>query len=84
VIINTHRGLFCYNRLPFGVSSAPRIFQRVMECLLRGIPGVVVHLDNMLVTGPSDKQHLSTLDKVFQRLKEAGLKLIMKKTNVCS
>ena len=34
VVINTHRGLFRYNRLPFGVSSAPGIFQRTMENLL--------------------------------------------------
>jgi len=33
VVINTHRGLYKYNRLPFGVASAPGIFQRVMEGL---------------------------------------------------
>ena len=41
LVINTHHGLYQYNRLPFGVSSAPGIFQRVMESLLNGIPGVV-------------------------------------------
>ena len=30
-VINTHRGLYQFNRLPYGVSSAPGIFQRVME-----------------------------------------------------
>lgn len=35
--VNTHRGLYTYNRLPFGVASAPAIFQRTMEGLLRGI-----------------------------------------------
>lgn len=34
--VNTHRGLFTYNRLPFGVASAPAIFQRTMEGLLEG------------------------------------------------
>ena len=43
VVINTHRGLFRYNRLPFGISSAPGIFQRVMEHLLKDIPSVVVY-----------------------------------------
>lgn len=33
VTINTHKGLFRYNRLPFGVSSAPAVFQRCMESL---------------------------------------------------
>ena len=40
LVINTHRGLYQYNRLPFGVSSAPGIFQRVMESLLNGIPSL--------------------------------------------
>ena len=31
VVINTHLGLFQYNRLPFGVASAPAIFQRIMD-----------------------------------------------------
>ena len=48
VVVNTHRGLFRYNRLPFGISSALAIFQRVMECLLKGIPRVIVYLDDIL------------------------------------
>ena len=36
VVVNTPKGLFKYNRLPFGVSSAPVIFQRVMESILQG------------------------------------------------
>ena len=51
VVINTHRGLFRYNRLPFGVSSAPGIFQRAMETLLQDIPNVKVYLDDILITG---------------------------------
>ena len=38
VVINTHKGLFHY---PYGISSAPGIFQRVMESLLQGIPGIL-------------------------------------------
>ena len=34
VVINTHRGLFRFTRLPFGVSSLPGIFQGTMECLM--------------------------------------------------
>ncbi len=40
--INTHKGLYQHNRLPFGVSSAQGIFQRTMENLLNGIPCVIV------------------------------------------
>ena len=42
-VINTHRGLFRFNRLPFGISSAPGIFQRTMESLLCDIPRVIVY-----------------------------------------
>ena len=75
VVINTQRGLYRYNRLPFGVSSAPGIFQRVMESLLGSIPGVVVYLDDILITGPSEQEHLDTLEAVLQKLQEAGIKL---------
>ena len=75
VTINTHKGLFRYNRLPFGVPAAPSIFQRTMEGLLQGIPYVSIYLDDILITGKSDEEHLATLDKVLSRLEEAGLRL---------
>ena len=49
--LNTHKGLFQFTRLPFGVASAPSIFQRIMEGILQGIPGVCVYLDDILVSG---------------------------------
>ena len=33
--INTHKGLFKYNRLPFGAASAPTVFQQVMDTSLK-------------------------------------------------
>ena len=74
-VINTHRGLFCYNRLTFGIFSAPGIFQRTMESLLRGMERVVVYLDDVLVTGRTEEEHLATLDEVLRRMREAGLRL---------
>ena len=75
VVINTHRGLFRYTRLPFGISSAPGIFQRVIESILQGIDGVVVYLDDILITGASKEAHLKTLDEVLSRLDRAGLRV---------
>jgi hypothetical protein len=57
VTINTRQGLFQYNRLPYGVSSAPGIFQRTMENLLQSLPFVGVFLDNILITGRTEEEH---------------------------
>ena len=43
VTINTHKGLYRYNRLPYGVASAPAVFQQIIEKLLQGLPKVVVY-----------------------------------------
>ena len=72
-VINTHKGLYQFNRLPYGVSSTPGIFQRVMESVLQGIPGVMVYLNNILVAGKNEEEHLNILDVVLQQLQNAGL-----------
>ena len=73
VAINTHKGLYRYNRLPFGVSAAPSIFQRIMEGILRDLPGVCIYLDDILITGKTETAHLNTLDEVMRRLGEGGI-----------
>ena len=80
VVINTQKGLFRYTRLPFGVSSAPGIFQRVMDSVLQGMKRVAVSLDDILITGASEDEHLATLAEVFERLERAGLRV---KTSKC-
>ena len=75
VTINTHKGLYRYNRLPFGVHSAPAIFQRAMEGFLRDIPSTVVYLDDILVTGKTEEEHLRNLEAVMTRLEDEGLTL---------
>ena len=79
VVINTHKGLFQYTRLPFGISSAPGIFQRVIESVLQGIDGVFIYLDDILITGPTEKDHLKSLEEVLKHLDKAGLRVKMKK-----
>ena len=79
MVVNTHKGLFRYNRMPYGISSAPAIFQRIMESLLKGIPHVVSYLDDILISGSTVQEHIDTLDQILNRLEKAGLKLQQKK-----
>ena len=81
LMINTHRGLFVYNRLAFGISTAPAIFQRVIENHLAGVPHTVVYLDDILVTGASEEEHQANLKEVLRRFAEAGLRLKKDKCN---
>ena len=77
--INTHKGLYAYNRLPFGVTSAPSIFQRTMEGILCGIPNLCVYIDDILIAGGSEEEHLRILNEVLTRLGEVGVVLKLHK-----
>lgn len=76
VVINTLQGLYCFNCLPFGITSTPAIFQQIMEGLLeQDMPGVCVYLDDILVTGATEQAHLQMLDEILHKLEEAGIRL---------
>ena len=70
VTINTHCGLFRYTRLPFGVASAPSIFQKVMDTVLQGLPKTICYLDDILVSRATKEKHLHNLEMVLQQLEQ--------------
>ena len=72
-------GRFCFQRLPFGITSAPEHFQRRMSEILDGLSGVVCMVDDILVHGRTQEEHDEHLNKVLHRLQEAGLTLNMEK-----
>ena len=74
-------GRYCYQRLPFGYSAAPDIFQAYMINLLAGIPNVLVYLDDILIASSNHKEHNNTLAEVFKRLFDKGIRLNKKKCN---
>lgn len=77
--INTHRGLYRYNRLPFGVKSAPGIFQQIMDTMLAGLQGTVAYLDDVIVVGHTEDEHRRNLDAVFKRIEEFGFHIRLEK-----
>ena len=74
VTINIHRGLYKYFRLPFGVASGPALFQRIIDTRLN-MPGVKCYMDDILVTGADDNEHLHNLELVLQKLESEGMRL---------
>ena len=77
--INTHRGLYQYNRLPFGVKSAPGIFQQIMDTMLADVPGAAAYLDDVIVVGRTEEEHRANLDTVFKRIEEFGFHIRLDK-----
>jgi hypothetical protein len=75
VTINTHRGLFQYTRLPFGVKTAPAIFQQVIDAMITGLPGTAAYLDDIILMGRSTEELQSRIVAVLQRIQEYGFRL---------
>ena len=73
--INSHKGLFRYTHLPFGISSSPAIWQHFMEQVLSGMDSICVMPDDVLVTGKTNDEHLHNLEEVFHRFQRHGLRL---------
>ncbi|KAK6735953.1 hypothetical protein RB195_018922 [Necator americanus] len=66
--IHTHRGLYRFNRLPFGVKPAPGIFQQCMDALIAGLDGTAAYLDDILVIGRTIGEHNARLEAVLKRI----------------
>lgn len=75
-------GRYHFNRLPFGIASAPEHFQRRMSVILNGLPGVVCHMDDILIWGKDQQEHNVRLHTVLHKLQEAGVTLNMEKCDL--
>uniref|UniRef100_A0A8R1EML3 RNA-directed DNA polymerase n=4 Tax=Caenorhabditis japonica TaxID=281687 RepID=A0A8R1EML3_CAEJA len=79
--INTHLGLFYPNRLPYGVKSAPAIFQQIVDTMISGLEGVAAYMDDLIICGSTVEEHNRRLHSLFERIKEYGLRV---KSSKCS
>ena len=71
----THCGLFQYKRLMFGISSAPEVYQHVIQLALSDCEGVANISDDIIVHGKTTKEHDERLKRVLEKLKEKNLTL---------
>ena len=74
---STYAGLYEFNKMPFGLVNAPATFQWLMEIALAGLTQdcCLTYLDDVLVIGKSIEEHNQNLVKVFDHLRDAGLRL---------
>ena len=68
-------GHYWFNKLPFGISSVPELFQKRMSTILEGLEGVVCQMDDVLVFGRTTAEHDKRLMAVLKRIEEAGATL---------
>lgn len=80
--INTQRGLYQYNRLPFGVKCAPAIFQQIMDTMLSDIPYAMAYMDDIIIVSSSVDDHIQHLHTVFQRIRDYGFTLRIEKCEI--
>ena len=78
-----HRGLFEFLVMPFGLSGAPPVFMELMNIVLGGLENFAIpYLDNIIIFSASPEEHLSRIRTVFDRLREHGLKMKLKKCSL--
>lgn len=77
-------GFFEYNRMPFGLSNAPATYQRLMEQCLDGLHlGICfIYLDDVIIFSNSYEEHIDRLQRIFERIRQCGLKFSPKKCSL--
>jgi hypothetical protein len=72
-------GLYEFVRMPFGLCNAGATFQRAMNQMLSGLQFALAYIDDVLCHSRNHAEHLEHLSQVFQRLREAKLKIKLRK-----
>lgn len=81
---STYQGHYEYTKMPFGLVNAPCTFQRFMNLTLSGLTGDIcmVYLDDILIfNADGEEDHISKIEKIFEKLREVNIKLKPKKCN---
>ena len=76
----TPLGRYCFNKLPFGISSALELFEKRICEILHGLGRILCLMDDVLVFGHNREEHNTQLIAALERIEAAGVKL---NTNKC-
>ncbi len=68
-----------WNRMCFGFTNAPAVFQRTMDKIFGDLDFVIVYIDDIIICSKTEKEHIGHLKKIFERLKKYNLKLRLEK-----
>ena len=68
-------GRYCFNKMPFGISSAPEHFQKRMCEILIGLEGILCQMDDVLIYGSSQEEHDQRLTKALNRIQSSRITL---------
>ena len=72
---NSPMGRICFLILPFGISSAPEMYHRIIHSLFEHMGGVDTSMDDIIVWGKDKQEHDRRLRQVLEKLIQVGLKL---------
>lgn len=74
---STNSGFYQWKVLPFGINIAPASFSRMMTIAFSGLSAqqAFIYMDDLIVIGFSENQHLNNLKRVFEMCRNANLKL---------
>ena len=70
--VNTHKGLYAYRHLTYGIASAPALFQLTMDQILQGMDNVHCRIDDIIIRTDSH-EHLQVLDEVLTWFERHGI-----------
>ena len=69
-------GKYQFEAVPFGLAQAPAYFQQLISMVLQGCSDfAMAYLDDIIIFSKNEEEHLKHIEIIFQKLKEAGLKL---------
>ena len=69
----TPDGLYECKVIPFGIKNAASTFQRMINMVIKGMKGIVVYIDGVIIFSDTWEEHLKQLKYFFEALQKANL-----------